>query len=308
MEEKVFKFGIEAEDKGKRLDRFLTDKMSDSFSRAFVQKIIGRGGVLVNGVPVKSNHKVIPGEAVEMKVSETAEKTVLPEKIKLDIIYEDKDLLVVNKPADMVVHPAPGNYTGTLVNALLYHSKNLSGVGGMAKAGIVHRIDKGTSGLLVVAKTDEAHRKLARQFKDKTTRRVYIAVAKGVMELDNGIVELPIARSMRDRKKMAVDFASDKTAVTQYKVLERFDNATLLELILGTGRTHQIRVHMAYLGHPIIGDTSYGNRSDSIARPALHAKVIGFMHPASKEYMEFTSELPADMKRLIAGLRSKKGG
>jgi len=307
MEERIFRFNIEEDDKGKRLDKFLADKTAEDFSRAFVQKMISRGGVLVNGTAVKSNHKVMPGETIEMTVSEIAQKTILPEKIKLDIVYEDKDLLVVNKPADMVVHPAPGNYTGTLVNALLYHCKNLSGVCGAAKAGIVHRIDKGTSGLLVVAKTDESHRKLAKQFKDKTTRRVYIAVAKGVMELDNGIVELPIGRSTRDRKKMAVDFSSDKAAVTRYKVLERFNGSTLLELTLGTGRTHQIRVHMAYLSHPLIGDVSYGTKSDVIARPALHAKLIGFTHPVTKEYLEFSSELPSDMKRLISVLRAEKG-
>jgi 23S rRNA pseudouridine1911/1915/1917 synthase len=231
-----------------------------------------------------------------------------PEDIPLEIAYEDDELLVVNKPAGMVVHPAPGNYTGTLVNALLYHCKNLSGIGGVSKPGIVHRIDKGTSGLLLVAKTDRAHKSLSKQFKDKTINRVYVSIVKGVIELDNGTVELPIGRSPKDRKKMTVKFEDSKDALTNYRVLERFADATLLELVLGTGRTHQIRVHMSHMGHPIIGDEKYGYKDEGIDRPALHAKTIGFAHPVTGEYMEFTSELPPDMVKLIREKHDNKTG
>jgi 23S rRNA pseudouridine1911/1915/1917 synthase len=253
----------------------------------------------VNGHAAKSHLILRGGEAIEVIVPEARLAAIKPERIPLDIVYEDEHLLVVNKAAEMVVHPAPGNYGGTLVNALLFHCGELSGVGGEMKPGIVHRIDKGTSGLLVVAKDDAAHRSLAKQFKDKTIKRVYVALVKGSVELDNGIIELPIGRHIRDRKKMAVKFEASKEALTRYKVLKRFEGFTVLELMLGTGRTHQIRVHMSYIGHPLIGDATYGSRAP-IGRPALHAKTIGFMHPVTRKYMEFTSELPADMKEIIA--------
>lgn len=304
MEEKRFEFKVAPEDNSKRLDKFLAEKMPEDFSRSFIQKLILEGRILLDGAAVKSHHKIRTGESVSVTIPEAKSSSIEAEDIPLNIVYEDDDLLVVNKSADMVVHPAPGNYSGTLVNALLAHCKNLSGIGGVLKPGIVHRIDKGTSGLLVVAKTDRAHKKLAKQFKAKTVRRVYIALVNGVAELDNGVVDLPIGRSSRDRKKMAVNFVKSKSAVTTYKVLERFKGATLLELILGTGRTHQIRVHMSYLGHPLIGDDKYGMNKD-INRPALHAKTLGFIHPVTKKYMEFTSNLPADMVKLIKRVRAK---
>lgn len=302
MEKKEF-FRIEVieEDKGKRLDKFLAEKMHDKYSRAFLQRLIRDGHILVDGLPRKNHYDISPGEYVEIDMPPPAEWDVKAEKIPLNIVYEDGELLVVNKAADMVVHPAPGNYSGTLVNALLSHCKNLSGIGGVIKPGIVHRLDKGTSGLLVVAKTDQAHRFLAKQFKDKTAKRVYIAIVKGVIELDNGIIEAPIGRDKRDRMKMVIDFDSEKSreASTRYHVLKRFKDSTMIELTLGTGRTHQVRVHMAYIGHPVLGDVKYGAKS-GFDRPMLHAKTIGFTHPTRKEFMEYTSELPKDMKRVIA--------
>jgi len=299
MEKDFFKIKVTQEDKGQRLDKFLVKKFPNRFSRSFIQKLVSGDNILLNGKPVKSHHKVNPGEKIEIDIPEATQSSVKVEEIPLDIVYEDEYLLVVNKPQGMVVHPAPGNYTGTLVNALLAHCKNLSGIGGVLKPGIVHRIDKGTSGLLVVAKTDEVHRNLAKQFKDKTITRVYIALVKGIVQLDNGIIELPIGRSIRDRKKMAVKFIGSKTAITYYKVLHRFKNFTLLEMRLKTGRTHQIRVHLSYIGHPLLGDEKYGTKG-ILDRPALHASRLGFVHPITKKYMEFTSELPPDLNELIS--------
>lgn len=302
MEREKYKFGVGEEDRGKRLDKFLVEKLP-GLSRSFIQKLTSEGGITLNRESVKNHHKINTGDVIDISVPEPAASTIRPEKIPLDIVYEDKDLLVVNKPAGMVVHPAPGNYSGTLVNALLAHCKDLSGIGGVLKPGIVHRIDKGTSGLLVVAKTDNAHKDLAKQFKAKTTKRVYWAIVKGVVQLDNGIIELPIGRSSYDRKKMAVSFDGEKTAITRYKVLERFKDRTLLELTLGTGRTHQIRVHLSHIEHPVLGDEQYGTRDACLDRPALHAKTIGFIHPVTKKYLEFTSELPEDMREALKRCR-----
>jgi 23S rRNA pseudouridine1911/1915/1917 synthase len=313
MEEKISVIATEAH-KGLRLDRFLVEHGIKGFSRAHIQRLVKSGNILLNGAPVKSHHTVAPGDSVDITVPAPKVCEITAEKIPLDIVYEDKDLLIVNKVQEMVVHPAPGNFTGTLVNALLWHCKHkhLSGIGGVMKPGIVHRIDKGTSGLLIVAKNDKAHRALAQQFKDKTTKRIYHALVKGVVEHDNGIVELAIGRCKYDRKKMeVVEFDEDdecenagKLAITQYRVLERFKEATLLELKLGTGRTHQIRVHMAHIGHPIVGDEKYGSRA-AIGRPALHAKVIGFTHPTTKKFMEFDSELPKDIQKAIRAEKKK---
>jgi len=300
MEPEKYSFKVGEADKGKRLDMYIVEQLP-GLSRSFVQKLTSEGNILLNGEPAKNHHKVNTGEAVDVSVPEPVASTIRAEKIPLDIVYEDGDLLIINKPAGMVVHPAPGNYSGTLVNALLTHCKDLSGIGGVLKPGIVHRIDKGTSGLLVVAKNDSSHKALADQFRAKTTRRVYWALVKGVVRFDNGIVELPIGRSDDDRMKMAVkseEGEEGRYAVTKYKVLERFKDSTLLELTLGTGRTHQIRVHMSHVGHPVVGDEEYGSRS-SLGRPALHAKTIGFIHPGTKKYVEFTSELPEDIKKLI---------
>jgi len=294
----VVRFEVMAEDAGGRMDRFLAEKLSADFSRAHLQKLVGAGCVSIDGQAVKNNYRLKEGEYVELVVPEPKASGIRPERIKLDIVYEDGSVIMVNKSADMVVHPAPGNYTGTLANALMAHCKNLSGISGELKPGIVHRIDKGTSGLIIAAKTDAAHRSLAKQFKDKTIKREYIAVVKGVMQLDNGIIELPIGRSPRNRQKMAVSFDNSKEAATRYRVLKRFSSATLVELTLMTGRTHQIRVHMSYIGHPLLGDLKYGG-CGSMGRPALHAKTLGFVHPKTKKRVEFTSELPEDMRELI---------
>lgn len=303
MEKETFRFEVALEDKGKRLDKFLVENMPKAFSRAFLQKLIADGHIRVNGTVAKNSHKLLTGESIDVSIPEPVESSIRPEDIKLDILYEDGDLLVVNKPPGMVVHPAPGSRSKTLVNALLSHCKNLSGIGGVMKPGIVHRIDKDVSGLLVVAKTDLAHQGLAGQFKEKTASRVYIAVVKGVVQLDNGIIDLPIGRSERDRKKMAVNFERSKEAVTRYRILERFKSASILEVTLGTGRTHQIRVHLSYIGHPILGDVKYGTRSADITRPALHAKSLGFLHPVTDKAMKFTTDLPNDIKELIEKLK-----
>jgi 23S rRNA pseudouridine1911/1915/1917 synthase len=262
------------------------------------------GDILVDGQPAKSHHKLKAGEAIEIGIPRMIPATVVPEDLPLDIVYEDDQLLVVNKSGDMVVHPAPGNWSGTLVNALASHCEKLSDVGGPVKPGIVHRIDKGTSGLLVVAKTDQAHRALARQFKNKTSRRVYLAIVRGIVQLDNGIIDLPIGRHVRDRFRMAVDFNSEKEAITKYHVLERFKDSTLMELVLATGRTHQIRVHMSHIGHPLLGDDKYGTRGQ-FPRPMLHARLLGFTHPSTKKYLEFESPIPKDMKKLIRTKRAE---
>lgn len=300
MEEKFFSVRVSADNSGKRLDKFLADHFIEKFSRSYLQKLLAEGRILLNGEIPKRHHIVNTGEIIEVRVPEPERANIRGEKIPLDIVYEDEYLLVINKPQGMVTHPAPGNYTGTLVNALLAHCDDLSGIGGVLKPGIVHRLDKGTSGLLVVAKTDETHKDLSKQFKNKTTKRVYLALVKGNVELDNGVVELPIGRSVRDRKKMAVKFDDEhsKGAITHYKVIKRFGNFTLLECTLKTGRTHQIRVHLSYIGHSILGDEKYGTKGNFKA-PMLHAAQIGFTHPMTKKFMEFTSEPPKEMSEII---------
>lgn len=299
MEKATFKYTITEADRSKRLDKFLVENLPKNLSRTFIQKLITDRDVTINGEGAKRHHSLAAGEVIDVKIPELKPSAIAAEDIPLNIVYEDKDLLVVNKPVNMVVHPAPGNYENTLVNALLAHCKDLSGIGGVLKPGIVHRLDKDTSGLLVVAKTDEAHNALAKQFKDRTTKRIYIALVRGFVQLDNGVVDLPIGRSHRDRKKMAIDFESTRNAITRYKVVKRFKDFTQLEVTLGTGRTHQIRVHMSYIGHPILGDAKYGSRG-KLKRPALHAMMLGFTHPTTGKCMEFTSPLPDDMKALIA--------
>ena len=298
--EKLYKVSVGLDIHDRRLDKFLSGHFEKDFSRVFLQKLLKKGKVLLNGKIPKRHQKVRTGDTVEITVPEPEKSVISAEKIPLNIVYEDKHLLVVNKPQGMVTHPAPGNYTGTLVNALLAHCKDLSGIGGVLKPGIVHRLDKGTSGLLLVAKTDDAHKKLAKQFKDKTTKRVYLALVEGNVELDNGTVELPIGRSIRDRKKMAVKFDDENSreAITHYKVIKRFGDFTLLECRLGTGRTHQIRVHLSYIGHPILGDEKYGTKG-SFRMPMLHAATIGFTHPATKKFMEFSSRPPKEMADVI---------
>lgn len=279
---------------GERIDKFLSVLLEDS-SRNAIQKLIENGKVLVNGAVVNKKYKVSTDDEIKMLPSELKPLDAEPENIPLDIVYEDEHLLVVNKPRGMVVHPAPGNYSGTLVNALLYHCKDsLSGINGILRPGIVHRIDKDTSGLLIVAKTDKAHIGLAQQIKEHSFTREYNAVIVGHLKEREGTVNAPIGRNPKDRKKMCVTMLNSKNAVTHYNTIEDYEGYSHISLKLETGRTHQIRVHMAHLGHAVAGDYVYGNdkKSAYLNGQCLHAIKIGFVHPITQEYLEFTSELP----------------
>lgn len=279
---------------GERIDKYLSDNL-DNLTRSGITKLIGDGNVFVNGSQVGKNYKCKTDDFIELTIPDAVPLEAVSENIPLDIAYEDDDLLVVNKPKGMVVHPAAGNYTGTLVNALLYHCKDsLSGINGVIRPGIVHRIDKDTSGLLIVAKNDSAHLDLAQQIKEHSFHRAYQAVAYGNFKEENGTVHQPIGRNPKDRKKMAVTVKNSKDAITHYEVIERFGNFTHIKCVLETGRTHQIRVHMSYIGHPLAGDSVYGPKKviASLKGQCLHAGELGFVHPRTKEYMEFTAPLP----------------
>ena len=278
---------------GVRLDAFISSELD--ISRSLAAELIDSGKVTVNGKLAKKSNKVMAGNEVSVELPELVEPEALPEDIPLDIVYEDDDLLVVNKPKGMVVHPAPGNPDGTLVNALLYHCKDsLSGINGVMRPGIVHRIDKDTSGLLIVAKNDAAHRSLAEQIKEHSFTREYRAVVYGNLKQDSGTVNAPIGRDPKNRQRMAIVYVNSKPAVTHYEVLQRFEGFTYIKCRLETGRTHQIRVHMASLGHPIAGDPVYGPKKviTKLQGQCLHAGLIGFIHPKTHNYLEFTSEVP----------------
>ena len=291
-----------AEEAGVRLDKFVSEQTNGEITRSAAVKLIEDGNCTLNGKQVQKNYKLKAGDNVTVEIPEAVEVDILPENIPLDIVYEDNDLLVVNKPKGMVVHPAPGHYSGTLVNALMYHCKDsLSGINGEIRPGIVHRIDKDTSGLLIVAKNDTAHKGLAEQIKEHSFTREYEAVVNGAVKED-GVVNAPIGRHKTDRKKMCVTTENSREAVTYYFVLERFTDSTHLRLRLETGRTHQIRVHMAYIGHSVAGDEVYGNgKPKSLMGQCLHAKKIGFIHPVTGEYLEFDSELPEYFKKFLNG-------
>jgi len=285
---------------GVRIDKFVSDKLDISRSRA--QQLIEEGNITVNGKPAKSSTKVEVEQIIMVEIPEAKSVDITPEDIKLDILYEDNDVLVINKPKGMVVHPANGNYTGTLVNAIMAHCKdNLSGINGEIRPGIVHRIDKDTSGVLVIAKNDKAHMALAEQLKNHSMTRVYIAIARGTFKDTAGKIDAPIGRNPKDRKKMGV-VPNGRHAVTHYKVIKQLDDCTVLEVRLETGRTHQIRVHMTYIGHPLLGDTVYssGKNKYGFNGQALHAKILGFIHPSTGEYMEFSSNLPEEFDKLLA--------
>ncbi|MGI1690132.1 RluA family pseudouridine synthase [Thermoanaerobacter uzonensis] len=294
----------EKEDEGKRIDVFLAAELD--YTRSYIKKLIVDGLVFVNGKTVKPSYKVKENDEVVVNIPEAEKIDVLPENIPLDILYEDDDIIVINKPQGMVVHPAPGNYSGTLVNALLYHCKNLSGINGILRPGIVHRLDKDTSGVMVIAKNDKAYISLSNQIKKRSVFKKYVAIVEGVIKDEEGKIEALIGRHPVDRKKMAV-IEDGRYALTLYKVLERFKENTLIEAVIKTGRTHQIRVHMAYIGHPVVGDPVYGFKKQKfkLEGQALHSRVLGFIHPTKGVYMEFEAPLPEYFKKLIEILRNK---
>ncbi|MDU5105651.1 MULTISPECIES: RluA family pseudouridine synthase [unclassified Clostridium] len=303
MDKLFFKITNE-NDIGVRIDKYLSANIEGK-SRSFIQGLIDSDSVIVNEKKIKSNYKLKDKDIVEVVMPEPVELDVKPEKLDLNIIYEDKDIIVLNKPQGVVVHPAPGNYSGTLVNGLLYHCNDLSGINGVIRPGIVHRIDKDTSGILVIAKNDEAHNVLAEQFKEHSIKREYYALVEGKFSKLEGTIDKPLGRNKKDRLKMAI-VEDGKRAVTHYKVLEQYNNNTsLIKCILETGRTHQIRVHMASIGHPLVGDPLYGSKKQKfkLNGQVLHAKTLGFIHPTSKEYMEFDSELPKYYLDLLEILR-----
>lgn len=288
-------FSIDRNTEGQRIDRYLSDELEDR-SRSYIQKIMKEGYVKVNQKPVKSNYRLSFGDSVEVTLPEAKEPDIVPENIPLDILYEDQDIIMINKPKQMVVHPAPGHYSGTLVNALMYHcGDELSGINGCMRPGIVHRIDMDTTGSLVVCKNDKAHQSLSEQLKVHSIRRIYVAIVHGNIKEDSGTVNAPIGRHPTDRKKMSTHCKNGRDAVTHYKVLERFGDYTYIQCELETGRTHQIRVHMASIGHPIIGDPVYGLKKDrfsDIGGQCLHAAELTLTHPKTGERMTFSAALP----------------
>lgn len=289
---------------GERIDRFLAD--SQDLTRSFLQKILKEGEVIVNGKSVKANYKLRKGDQIEFEIPEAVEPDIVAEDIPLSILYEDADVLVVDKPKGMVVHPAAGHYSRTLVNAVMYHCKGeLSGINGVLRPGIVHRIDRDTTGSIIICKNDMAHNEIARQLKEHSINRRYRAIVTGVLKDEEGTIEGAIGRDKKDRKKMAIT-ADGKPAVTHYRVLQRFKHYTYVECVLETGRTHQIRVHMASIGHPLLGDEVYGRRSDKYKceGQCLHAMTLGFHHPRTGEYIEVNAPLPPYFEHLLAVLES----
>ncbi|MFH1460477.1 MAG: RluA family pseudouridine synthase [Candidatus Omnitrophota bacterium] len=302
---KNYKFKVDLIHANQRIDKYLGECLSQDFSRSEIKKLILQKCVLLNKNTIKPHQKVKPTDIIEVIVQDNlSEKNILPVKIPVNIIYEDGYLLIINKPAGMVVHPAAGHFNDTLVNALLYYNKKLSDINGSLKLGIVHRIDKDTSGLLVIAKDNKSHRFLADEFKTHKVKKVYIAIVHGLVEHDQGQINAPIARSCFNRKKMSVQFSSPKEALTEYQVLKRSEGFSVVKLYPKTGRTHQIRVHMAHLGHPLIGDVIYGGKiiNAQLNRTALHAHILGFRHPESNKFVEFEASLPQDMAQFISNI------
>ncbi len=298
----VEKIAVVSESVGQRIDRFLANLLASRFSRTAIKKLILEGKVTVDGKSVKPNFVLNLNQEIQAALPEKTEIETRAENIPIEIVYEDEDCIVVNKPAGMVVHPASGNLSGTLVNALLFHTEKLSKIGGAIRSGIVHRLDKDTSGLLLVAKNDWAHAFLAKQFKAHKIERAYVVAVKGVVEHEEMRCEAPLGRSPAHRKKIVVQKEGGCRAVTNFNVLKRFKTATLLEARPETGRTHQIRVHLRHLGYPVLGDKEYGYPSPLISRQALHARTLAFVHPKTGKPMRFDSDLPPDLARLIKQL------
>ena len=298
-------FTVENQD-GERIDRYLSEELADR-SRSYIQKLIKENYVTVNQKPVKANYRLSLGDRVEIDLPEAKEPDIRPEDIPLDILYEDKDIIIVNKPKQMVVHPAPGHYSQTLVNALMYHcGSDLSGINGTMRPGIVHRIDMDTTGSLVACKNDMAHQSLSRQLKEHSIRRIYVAIVHGNIKEEYGTVNAPIGRHPTERKKMSIHSRNGREAVTHYQVLERFGDYTYIRCELETGRTHQIRVHMASLGHPLLGDMVYGPKKcpfPHLQGQTLHARTLGIIHPRTGEYLEVNAPLPAYFIELLDKLR-----
>ncbi len=296
-----------SEEDNERIDAYLAKELNE-ISRSYIQKLIEKNLIKVNGKCVKSKYLVKEGDYILVELPEPKRLEIVPENIPLDIVYEDEDIAVINKPQGMVVHPAPGNYSGTLVNALLYHFDNLSTINGIIRPGIVHRIDKDTSGLLVIAKNDFTHRILSEELKKHNIVRIYIALVHGNIKEDKGTINEPIGRHPIDRKKMAVTAKNSKEAITHFEVLERFGDYTLVKAQLETGRTHQIRVHMAYINHPVVGDfvySKYKNKFD-LQGQLLHAKKLELIHPRTQEYMRFESNLPDYFVKVLDILKNNK--
>lgn len=292
---------------GERIDKYLSLLM-EGCSRSYIQKIIQDKAVSVDFKAVKANYRINMGDAVSITLPEPVRLDIQAENIPLDVLYEDQDVLLVNKPKDMVVHPAPGHYSGTLVNAIMYHCQDaLSTINGVLRPGIVHRIDKDTTGVLVICKNDKAHQSIAEQLSVHSITRAYHAIVYNNLKDDCGTIDAPIGRMESDRKKMGINYKNGRSAVTHYRVIERFGKYTYIECRLETGRTHQIRVHMASIGHPLLGDIVYGPSKDSfkLQGQALHAKILGFIHPTTGEYMEFEAPLPEYFERLLERLRNQ---
>lgn len=302
-----FCFSVDAADEKKRIDVFLAEKIS-KYSRSYLKKGIEEGWVRINGKNVKPNYKVKPLDSITVSIPSPEKPSLEPEDIPLNIIYDDEDIIVIDKPRGLVVHPAPGNYSGTLVNSLLYHVGGLSGIGGVMRPGIVHRLDKDTSGVMVVAKNDMAHAALTAQLKNKLMKKVYRALVWGTIQEDRATINAPIGRHPIKRKEMTVMTRNAREAITHFNVLERFSEFTLLEIRLETGRTHQIRVHMKYIGHPVVGDPVYSKRKNpfAIKGQALHSYKLGLIHPRTGEFMEFTAPEPSDFASILKILRSRE--
>ncbi|MCI5869523.1 MAG: RluA family pseudouridine synthase [Dorea sp.] len=294
---------------GDRIDRYLSEELEDR-SRSYIQKLIKEQYVKVNEKPVKANYRLSLGDMVEIDLPEAKEPDIVPEDIPMDILYEDQDIIMINKPKQMVVHPAPGHYSGTLVNALMYHcGDELSGINGTMRPGIVHRIDMDTTGSLVVCKNDMAHQSLSAQLKEHSIRRIYVAIVHGNIKEDSGTVNAPIGRHPTERKKMSTHCKNGREAITHYQVLERFGDYTYIQCELETGRTHQIRVHMASIGHPLLGDQVYGPKKcpfPTLQGQTLHARTLGIIHPRTGEHLEVNAPLPDYFEELLESLRKIK--